>query len=118
MADSRLRIVVTGLVAQYPLGGVTWDYIQYPVGLARMGHDVYYLEDSGQWPYDPVAGGLAKQPDFNVRYLADVMERFGLGENWAYRFMCAREFVEPDLGRKWDRSKEGAHVPLVDWERD
>ena len=86
MADSRLRIVVTGLVAQYPLGGVTWDYIQYPVGLARMGHDVYYVEDSGQWPYDPVAGGLAKKPDFNVRYLADVMERFGLGEHWAYRF--------------------------------
>ena len=79
MPGSRLRIIVTGLVAQYPLGGVTWDYLQYPLGLARMGHDVYYLEDSGQWPYSPVEGGLAKQPDFNVGYLARVMERFGLG---------------------------------------
>ena len=86
MRDSQLRIVVTGLVAQYPLGGVTWDYLQYPLGLARMGHDVYYLEDSGQWPYSPVEGGLAKEPDFNVRYVADVMQRFGLGERWAYRF--------------------------------
>jgi hypothetical protein len=59
MRDSRLRIVVIGLVAQYPLGGVTWDYLQYPLGLARMGHDVYYFEDSGQWPNDPVVIGEA-----------------------------------------------------------
>ena len=49
---SRLRIIVTGLVAQHPLlGGVTWDYLQYVLGFARLGHDVYYFEDSGQWPY-------------------------------------------------------------------
>ena len=24
-----LRIIVTGLIAQHPLGGVTWDYLQY-----------------------------------------------------------------------------------------
>ena len=47
---SSLRIIVTGLIGQYPLGGVTWDYLQYVLGLARLGHDVYYLEDSGQWP--------------------------------------------------------------------
>ena len=48
----RLRIVVTGLIAQHPsLGGVAWDYAQYAAGLHRLGHDVYYLEDSGEWPY-------------------------------------------------------------------
>ncbi len=26
---SRLRIVVTGLVGTFPLGGVFWDYLQY-----------------------------------------------------------------------------------------
>ena len=30
---SRLRIIVTGLVAQYPVGGVAWDYLQYVIGL-------------------------------------------------------------------------------------
>jgi hypothetical protein len=40
---SALRIIVTGLIAQHPnLGGVAWDYLQYPLGLARLGHDVYY----------------------------------------------------------------------------
>ena len=27
--SSSLRIIVSGLIAQYPLGGVTWDYFQY-----------------------------------------------------------------------------------------
>ncbi|HSF31956.1 MAG TPA: glycosyltransferase family 1 protein [Candidatus Tectomicrobia bacterium] len=83
---SKLRIIVTGLIAQYPLGGVTWDYFQYALGLARLGHEVYYLEDTGQWPYNPVEGGVAKDCSFNVEYLAGLMSRFGLAEQWAYRF--------------------------------
>ena len=68
-----LRIVVTGLIAQYPLGGVTWFHIQYLLGLAHLGHDVYYLEDSGQWPYNPLADGLIKDPSYNADYLAGVI---------------------------------------------
>ena len=30
----RLNIIVAGLIGQYPIGGVTWDYIQYVLGLA------------------------------------------------------------------------------------
>jgi hypothetical protein len=83
---SGLRIVVTGLIGQYPLGGVAWDYIQYVVGLARLGHDVYYFEDSGQWPYNPKDGGIGEGPEFTVRYLEGLMGCFGLEERWAYRF--------------------------------
>ena len=81
-----MRIIVTGLIAQYPLGGVAWDYFQYVLGVARLGHDVYYIEDTGQWPYNPMEGGGAKGCDFNVRYLADLMSRYGLDSKWAYRF--------------------------------
>lgn len=91
-SSSSLRIVVTGLIAQHPsLGGVAWDYVQYPAGLARLGHDVYYLEDSGQWPYR-LDGGETKEsriaydPSVNVRHLAAVMDRFHLGDRWMYRF--------------------------------
>jgi hypothetical protein len=84
---SDLRIVVTGLIGRYPLGGVAWDYLQYVLGLARLGHDVYYLEDTGEWPYDPDEDGLSKGgPAFTTRYLEKVMSRFGLEERWAYRF--------------------------------
>ena len=86
----KARIIVTGLIAQHPLGGVTWDYIQYVTGLRRLGYDVYYIEDSGAWPY--ALNGGETGDDFvvsdcsqNVAHLRDVMDRFGLGERWAYR---------------------------------
>jgi hypothetical protein len=104
---SRLRIVVTGLIAQHPLlGGVTWDYLQYAVGLARLGHDVYYVEDSGEWPYnfDGGASGndwVAYDCTKNVESLAGVMARFGLSDRWAYRFpLESRWFGLSDLKRR------------------
>jgi hypothetical protein len=87
-----LRIIVTGLIAQHSrLGGVAWDYLQYPVGLSRLGHDVYYFEDSGEWPYND-EGGPAQEDwvawdcSANVAHLARTLDRFGLGGKWAYRF--------------------------------
>ncbi len=51
--SSSLRIIVTGLIAQHPLlGGISWHYLQYAIGLAALGHDVYYFEDSGEYPYN------------------------------------------------------------------
>ena len=49
--NTAMRVIVTGLMAQHPLGGLTWHYAQYVAGLARLGHDVYYIEDTGMWPY-------------------------------------------------------------------
>ncbi|MHC4083266.1 MAG: glycosyltransferase [Planctomycetota bacterium] len=82
---SSLRIIVTGLIGQYPLGGVTWDYLQYLIGLARLGHDVYYLEDSGQWPYNPQRPRVDTDCEFNVGYVREAMSRYGLEDRWAYR---------------------------------
>jgi hypothetical protein len=87
---SSLRIIVTGLIAQHPwLGGVAWDYIQYISGLARLGHDVYYFEDTGEWPYNLDGGKtdedwVAYDCTANVNYLSNIMSRFGLGDKWAY----------------------------------
>jgi hypothetical protein len=92
MPDSSLRIIVTGLIAQHPLlGGVAWDYLQYPLGLARLGHDVYYFEDSGEWPYNFERGAsgdgwAAFDCSKNIRHLCGLMSRFGLENKWAYRF--------------------------------
>jgi hypothetical protein len=86
MNSSSRRIVVAGLMAEYPLGGLTWHYLQYVVGLAQLGHEVFYLEDTGRWPYNPVEGGISADCDFNVTYLNDVLSRFGLAKRWAYCF--------------------------------
>ena len=92
ISTERLRVIVTGLIAQHPsLGGVAWDYVQYAAGLRRLGHDVYYVEDSGEWPYTLDGGpsgneSVARDCSSNVAHLASVMERFGLADRWAYRF--------------------------------
>jgi len=80
-----LRVIVTGLLAGYPLGGMAWHYLQYVLGLARLGHDVVYLEDSGRDPYNPTEGGPSAHCDYNVRFLGGLLARFGLDGRWAYR---------------------------------
>ena len=81
---SRSRIVVLGIAGQYPLAGVTWQAIHYLVGLRALGCDVWYVEDSGAPPYDPASGGIGTSAAANLAYLADVMQRHGFGDRWAY----------------------------------
>ena len=95
---SSLRIIVTGLITQHPLmGGITWHYLHYLLGLARLGHDVYYFEDSGEFPYNLDGGAsgtdwIARNCAYNVRYLAKIMARFGLENRWAYHFPLKSEW--------------------------
>jgi hypothetical protein len=109
-----LRIVVTGVIAQHPwLGGLTWHYLQYLLGLRNLGHDVYYLEDSGEWPYT-LDGGvsgdewIARDCTTNVQYLKSAMERFGLGGRWSYRFPRERRWygMSPSARREVIRSAD------------
>jgi hypothetical protein len=80
-----MRIVVTGLVGQYAFGGVAWDYLQYVEGFRQLGHDVYYLEDTEMWPYDPIQNTVSANCTYNVNYLSGVMEKLGLADRWIYR---------------------------------
>jgi hypothetical protein len=100
-----LRIIVSGQTAQYPLGGVTWFYMHYVLGFARLGHDVWYVEDSGQWPYSPQTDGLIKDCDFNVAYLGGVMARFGLPEEELREVVETADLlidVSGALARPWE----------------
>jgi hypothetical protein len=83
--SDRPRIIVGGFIGLLDAGGVTWDYIQYPLGLAALGCDVYYFEDTGLWPvYQENSNDTASCTE-NVKRLAAIMDDFGLGERWAYR---------------------------------
>jgi hypothetical protein len=75
---------VLGIAAQYPLAGVTWQAVQYLEGLRAVGCEVFYVEDSGAPPYDPVRGGIATDASANVAFLAATMRRLDLAERWAY----------------------------------
>lgn len=80
-----VRVVVTGLIATYPVGGVTWDYLQYVHGLAALGHAVTYLEDTGQWVYSPRLQTFTQDATENLTYLAAALERGRARVPWAFR---------------------------------
>jgi hypothetical protein len=65
-SSQKLRIIVAGMVAQYPVGGVAWDYLQYAIGLARLGHDVVYHEDTWCWPYDPLQRSMTDEASYSA----------------------------------------------------
>lgn len=80
-----MRIIVTGLIGQYAFGGVTWDYMQYVLGFRALGHDVWYLEDTAMWAYDPVKQEPSADCSHNTGYLERVMREFDMGDRWIYR---------------------------------
>src|SRR5213595_1706766 len=91
-----MRVIVTGLVATYPVGGVAWDYLQYVQGFRTLGCEVTYLEDTGQWLYDPAAQTFTDDVRANARHLNDALAS-----------------LEPALARRWSlRAPDGAYHGL------
>jgi hypothetical protein len=116
-----VRIVVTGLLGQYAFGGVTWDYIQYLLGFRGLGHDVWYLEDSGAWPYDPVRQTISDDCTYNVNYLRGMMESFGFGDRWIYRNGADGKFHGAGEAAARDLIKNGdllVNVSSAGWLKD
>ena len=97
MNSQRLRIIVTGLVGLYPMGGVAWDYFQYVIGLARLGHDVYYHEDSWSWPYNPVENRYTSEGDYSAKFIADFFAKYSpdLQDRWHYLHLHEQSFGMP-----------------------
>jgi hypothetical protein len=86
-----MRVVVTGMIATLPYGGVAWDYGQYALGFARLGCDVFYLEDVGYPPYDPRTGDLAADHGFGAAYLEGFLGP-ALGDRWHVRGLDGRSY--------------------------
>ena len=81
-----MRVIVTGLIGTYPLGGVAWDYLQFVKGFVALGCDVTYLEDTKQWAYDPVGQTFTEDCRANVAHLERVMGRVpGMERSFAFR---------------------------------
>ena len=83
---NKLRIVVLGYIVRGPLGGMAWHHLQYALGLAQLGHDVYFVEDSDDYPacYDPSRHVTDTDPTYGLRFAANTFARVGLGDHWAY----------------------------------
>jgi hypothetical protein len=88
-----MRVVVTGLVATYPVGGVAWDYLQYVQGFHALGCQVWYVEDTGRWLYDPARETFVADAANGARFVAESLAQ-----------------LEPALARAW-----GVRAPDGTW---
>lgn len=94
---NRLRVAVLGYVVRGPLGGMAWHHLQYVLGLARLGHDVRFVEDSDDYPscYDPERGVTDENPAYGLRFAAAAFDRLGLPGCWAYHDAHAGRWYGP-----------------------
>jgi hypothetical protein len=90
---SRKRIAVLGFMGNCPIAGVIWQHVHYIVGLQRLGHEVYYLEDTSRYPYDPVQQTPTGDYSYAARILARLAAEFGFVDRWAFspRYKSAAE---------------------------
>jgi hypothetical protein len=79
-----MKILFAGIIARYPFGGVTWCSLMYLLALRALGHEVFYIEDTGECVYDPVQNTRATDPSYGTTYINDALKPFGLGERWAF----------------------------------
>jgi hypothetical protein len=79
-----VKILVAGIIARYPFGGVTWCSLMYLLGLRDLGHEVFYIEDTGECIYDPEQNTRSEDPGYGTRYIHAALEPFGLGDRWSF----------------------------------
>ena len=83
----RKRIVVMGFMGSMPIAGVIWQHVHYIVGLERLGHDVYYVEDSARIPYNPQTFDTNNDFAYAADVLGQLAREFGFERHWGF---CAR----------------------------
>jgi hypothetical protein len=83
----RKRVVVMGFMGSMPIAGVIWQHIHYIVGLQRLRHHVYYIEDSARLPYNPETFEVTDEFNYAAKVLRQLGSDFDFKNRWAY---CAR----------------------------
>ena len=76
-----------GFMGSMPIAGVIWQHIHYIVGLQRLGHNVYYIEDSARLPYNPQTFEVNNEFDYAAQVLDCLSRDFGFSDRWGF---CAR----------------------------
>jgi hypothetical protein len=102
----KLCMIILGIAGRTPVAGVGWQVLHYLEGLRRLGHEVYYVEDTQAWPYNPETG--AEDCLYIVKYLGQWMSWCGMADRWAYCDVSQQGRVhglsESQLARVYERA--------------
>jgi hypothetical protein len=96
-ANSQLRVIVLGYLVRGPLGGLAWHYLQYVLGLQRLGHQVYFVEDSDEYEscYDPSQDRMVSDPRYGLEFARQSFTRLGMPPCWAYFDAHTKQWLGP-----------------------
>ena len=79
-----MKILFAGIIGRYPFGGVTWCSLMYLLGLRELGHEVLYIEDTGECIYDADLNTINPDPTYGTKYLQEALSRFDLSDRWCF----------------------------------
>jgi hypothetical protein len=77
-------LIVLGIMGRMPIAGVVWQVLHYLEGFRRLGFDVYYVEDTGTWPYNPEQNTVTDDCAYTIKTISQIMAAHGFAERWAY----------------------------------
>lgn len=80
-----------GFMGSCPIAGVIWQHVHYIVGLQRLGHEVYYIEDSARIPYNAETFDTSNDYSYAARLISRLAEEFNFKDRWSF---CARYLPE------------------------
>lgn len=84
----KKRLIVMGFMGTCPIAGVLWQHLHYIVGLQRLGHEVFYIEDSARNFYNPATFDVGLDTSHCAAVLKELARAFGFEGRWA---VCARQ---------------------------
>src|SRR4051794_679486 len=110
--SSAGTIVVAGSVAQRPgNGGHTWVFLQYLLGLRKLGWEVLFLDRLEPEMGIDAEGRPARVEDsWNIAYLDRVFSGFGLGNRYAVFFDGGRRTVGLERAQVLEQVSQAALV--------
>jgi hypothetical protein len=82
-----LNIVVAGYVASFPIAAYFWHAVSFALGFRALGHEVWFLEDSGDdpWGWDLESDRPDPECRAGVAFLTREMRDVGLDGRWVFR---------------------------------
>jgi hypothetical protein len=88
-------VVIAGSLAQKPhFGGLTWVYLQLLLGFKRLGWDILFLDRlETEMCIDASGAQCSFESSFNVSYLREIMEHYGLTDAFAVAGEGYQRFV-------------------------
>ena len=103
---------------------MAWHHLQYVLGFLLLGHEVTFIEDSGDFAscYDPELRGMTTDPSYGLRFATQAFDRLHLPQTWAYYDEHRDEWLGPGASTARERCQTADIVmnvsgvnPIREW---